>query len=191
MNNNISFKSLIRPVTTADFNKTITYIGKNRAVNSPWTVKETVKDSSAYTRHIFDCSVLGLTDGINVTMLHICPTKKENKDFRKIKDYLMQKVDLYNPNLQGFLFGSQKGEFSVLSDNLYNNLLNFIKKYNIPITEIAKAKEYTDVAYQSKTDEWLISSFSINEGLSKGKSSQEVLKDVFKKIEISELDEIV
>ena len=188
---NISFKSGIRPVTTAHFNQVASTIGSKYAVNYPWTVKQTIKAPAAYTRYVFDCTVLGLTDGENVTMLHICPTKEENKDFQKIKDYLLQKIDLYNPNLQALLFGSQNDKILTLSANLYNNLCNFIKKYNIPLTEIAKAKEYADIAYQAKTDEWIISSHSINENISKGKSSEDALKETFQKISISELDEIV
>jgi len=189
--NNISFKSSIKPVTRSEFYKITNTIGRKNFVDYPWTVKETIQARSAYTNNVFDCTVLGLTDGEKVTLLHLCPTKGENKDFNKIINFIEEKVDLKNSFLQALLLGSQEKSLSKSSATLYNKLLALITKYNIPTTQLACAKEYTDVAYQSNTDEWIVTSYKISRGVEDKNPPEEILRDVFKKVIISDTDEII
>ena len=82
--NNISFKSTIKPITKEQFNKIVLNYGLKNSVDYPWTVKETIISKNAYTEGVYDCTVCGIKDGINIILMHICPTRKENYFFSKI-----------------------------------------------------------------------------------------------------------
>ena len=79
--NDISFTSRIRHCTKNEFNMVANRIGVKNYVGYPWTIKESVCSDSAYTRSIADCIVCGITDGLKVLLIHLCPTNAENFDF--------------------------------------------------------------------------------------------------------------
>ena len=174
--NNISFQSRIRACSKSEFSRVTAGFAK-KSVNYPWTVKESVIADKAYTKDVFDCTVCGITDGLNVLLMHICPTVKENLNFKKIEKFILDKIDVNNPDLQGFLLGSVQA-CGLYSGELFEKFEDFMNKYRIPFSKFQGSEDYSDVAYSSTTDEWLI-------------CSPKSLKNQFRKIEISDLDEIV
>lgn len=155
--NNISFQSKIRPVNREQFYKSIYSHPMNASVEYPWTVKETVYATKANTTGVLDCTVLGLTDGIKVFLMHICPTRKENYYFSKIADYIKEKIDLKNPNLQGFLLGSKANLRDCSGELLFNNFEKFLKENNIVYSKFKGGPCNSNVAYSAEKDEWIIS----------------------------------
>ena len=81
---NITFTSRIRPVTRAEFSRVILSYGDKNFVGYPWTLKESVLSNKAYTKDIADCSVCGITDGLKVLLIHLCPTEKINFQFNTL-----------------------------------------------------------------------------------------------------------
>ena len=188
MINNISFKSKIRPVSANEFEKIASAIEPKNFVNSPWTINESVKATKAVTKGIYDCSVLGITDGLKVFLMHICPTKPENEDFDKIKGFIKDNIGFYNSNLQAVLLGSQT--FGRRSKKLFENLKNLMSDLNIPCSTLMNSWEYFDVLYDSQEDEWMISCHPIERCLEEGMTnSEEIIKKAFFKVELSSLDE--
>jgi hypothetical protein len=90
---NISFQSRIKPVSKSEFRQLTSAYGKKSFVDYPWTVKESVLGKQAFTKGVFDCTVCGITDGLKVLMLHICPTREENSNFSKIIDFIKKKIE--------------------------------------------------------------------------------------------------
>lgn len=191
---NVSFTSLIKPVSRKDFSKAISSIDRKNSVNYPWTIKDSVKASGAYTTGVCDCTVLGITDGKDVLMMHLCPANVANKEnlFNiEIRRFLSQNIKRNNPDLQAILVGSRDYKDS---QTLYEKLAEVVHDYNIPLSELKLSADNCsiDAAYSSKTDEWLIACNKIDKYLREGvKNSTEILKSIFKKVDISELDEIV
>lgn len=155
--NNISFQSKIRPVNREQFYKSIYSHPMNASVEYPWTVKETVYATKANTTGVFDCTVLGLTDGIKVFLMHICPTRKENYYFSKIADYIKENIDLKSSKLHGFLLGSKANLRDCSSELLFNNFEKFLKENNIIYSKFKGGPCNSNVAYSAEEDEWIIS----------------------------------
>ena len=188
MNNTLSFKSTIRPISAQEFSKKALTISPKNFVNSPWTINESVKAVSAVTKGVFDCSVLGITDGKKVFLMHICPTKPQNQDFEPIKEYIKENINTKDPNLQAVLLGSQI--FCRKSQNLFENLKNLMAEIDIPCSTLRNCREYFDVLYDSIKDEWCISCEPIENCLREEKmSSEEIIKGSFYQVELSSFDE--
>lgn len=189
---NIVFQSRIRPVSPSMFNKTIKGFGEKVYVDYPWTVRESVFSEKAYTKDVFDCSVCGITDGLKVLLLHICPTMEENENFLKIENFIKNTIDLKNPDLQGFVLGSKKMPIvNDYSGKLFDSFVRFLKKHKIPTTELKGGLHTHNVAYSSQTDEWLISTpLLANEEISKSIGAKNFLDKVFDKVKISKKDEV-
>lgn len=189
---NISFKSKIRLVPSAEFHRAAFVIGEKNFVKAPWTIKQSVLSNGAYTTDILDCTVCGLTDGQKVLLNHICPTHYANKDFNQIAEFIKSKIDLTNQFLQGFILGSKPNcSASPRSTTMFDNFVEFLQKYNIPFSEFKGGPYENNVAYSSLNDEWLISNKSINDKMKKNfKTPYPVLDSIFDKVQISEEDEI-
>ena len=188
MTNNISFKSRFRPVLSNEFARISSSVAKKNFVNSPWTINESVKAIKAVTTGIYDCSVLGITDGTKVFLMHICPTKPQNEDFEKIKEFIINNTENNDQPLQAALFGSQT--YGRRSTKLFENLKNLMSELNIPCSFFKNCWEYFNVLYDSNKDEWCISCVPIERCLIDGKTnSEEILKKAFFKVELSPLDE--
>lgn len=187
--NDITFTSSIRLVKTDLFNKTVSAIPKNHFVAAPWTCKESVKAAEAYTNRIMDCTLCGITDGKDVFMMHICPTENENKHFAKIKEYLKERIDLNNPDLQGFLLGARDYPDDKSSVALFDKFVELFKSLKIPFSRFKGSDNSNslNVAYFSSKDEWLISSYPIDKFVGK-KPSEELLKSVFQNVKLSNED---
>lgn len=188
MAGNISFKSRIRPILGNEFAKISSTIAETNFVNSPWTIKESVKATRAVTTGVFDCSVLGITDGLKVFLLHLCPTNPENEKFDEIKNFIVNNLDTKTSNLKAALFGSQY--YGRRSTKLFDNLKNLMTELKIPCSTFRQCWEYFNVLYDSNKDEWCVSSLPIECSLTSGKTdSEEILKKAFYKIELSPFDE--
>lgn len=188
MNNSITFKSTFRPVRTVEYREIAARIDKKFFVDFPWTIKESVKAAQAKTTNIYDCSVLGISDGKDVLLMHLCPTIKENEDFNKIKNFIMKKIKIDNPDLQAVLIGSQESQPG--SKKLFDFLQSIMDKWNISTSIFNTCRDDVHVAYQSKTDEWIISSLEIDKLIKEDKlSSAEIFERSFEHVKLSSLDE--
>ena len=188
MQKNVSFKSAIKPVSAKEYAAAVVRIGQKKSVAHPWTLNESVKADSAYSTGIFDCTLCGITDGENVLMMHLCPDVQSNHNFSGIFRYIAQNIDLKNPQLQGFLLGSQ---LKKISAQIYTKFVDFFKNYNIPFSEFKIGLEKTNVAYVKEQDLWLISSLKIDKMLNKSVNSETIINKMFQKSSICEFDEII
>ena len=107
MENNITFTSIIRPVKKSVFDKAAGHISSKNFVDYPWNCSQSVRGQESYTTGVLDCTMCGITDGQDVFMMHICPTKKENSNFSKIKDFMLNKIDFKNKDLSAFVIGAK------------------------------------------------------------------------------------
>ena len=187
MAQNISFKSTFRPVNNLEYAKITARIDNKFFVDFPWTIKKSVKASKAKTSMVFDCSVLGINDGKEVLMLHLCPTVKENLDFNKIKNFILKKIKIDNPNLQAVLLGSQKNWDE--SKRLNDFLFGLMNKWNIPCSIFNTSKNSFNVAYDSNVDEQYITSLDISKALDEGFDSEKIFKSEFDTVKLTSLDE--
>ena len=157
--NNISFTSLINCKSFFDFNNFVAPMQNNSFVKSPWTLKESVLAQDVFTRRVLDCTVCVISDGEKALMLHINPNCDDAKEFYKIENYITDKIDLSNPDLQGFLLGGNNKSSSMdRSYDLFEKFEKFLDKVNIPYTALKGTKGETAVAYSSTKDEFVITS---------------------------------
>ncbi len=187
--NNLQFKSKIRPINYLKYREIIDKMGKNVEVKPPWTLAESIKNKNAFSTNIIDCTVCGLTNGQDVLMLHICPTVEKNKNFSKIKDFILKNFDVTSYDTRGFLVGSQKNNmYSQFSDTLFQNFVNFMEKFEIPFSQFRGTKKVpVHVAYSSTRDEWLLSNPIVNPY----RYDLESLKMSFDDIKIDKGDELI
>lgn len=187
--NNLQFKSKIRPINYLKYREIIDKMGKNVEVKPPWTLAESIKNKNAFSTNIIDCTVCGLTNGQDVLMLHICPTVEKNKNFSKIKDFILKNFDVTSYDTRGFLVGSQKNNmYSQFSDTLFQNFVNFMEKFEIPFSQFRGTKKVpVHVAYSSTRDEWLLSNPIVNPY----RCDLESLKMNFDDIKIDKGDELI
>ena len=190
--NNISFKSRIRPVGNWEFQGLTSGFSKSQYVNYPGTVKGSLFSEKTITKKVYDCTVCGITDGLKVLMLHICPTKKENENFGNIINFIKTHIDLKNSNLQGFLFGSRKNTPDNRSGKIFENFEKFMRENNIPYSKIKGSSTFSDVAYSSETDEWLIKHEKMGsaEAIADCKNPLNFFTNYFDEVKISDLDEV-
>ena len=186
----VSFKAKIRPVTVSEFtrHRMLTF----HKVDYPWTANETVKATKAYTTDIYDCTAGGIVDSHNnVVMFHICPTQKENSDFDNIEKHIMGMVDEGNNNLSGFLVGSL--DLFRDSSMMFKKLHRMLKNHNIPTTILRGTKEQrTDILYNAKKDEWLVTNHNINQKIHNGQNTPEtILSDSFDEVILSNKDTLM
>lgn len=189
---NISFKSRIRLVPPGEFQRAAASIGRKNFVDAPWTIKQSILANKAYTTDVLDCTVCGLTDGQKVLLNHICPTMLENRNFEKIANFIKEKIDLTNKDLQGFVLGSKPYlASSPDSPVLFDKFVKLLEKYNIPASTFKGGPFVNNVAYSSVKDEWLISNPFISESFKKEASSPaELFQKTFDNVAVSDADEI-
>jgi hypothetical protein len=189
---NIAFSARIRPASLSEYTKEISeiYMKPSSYVKYPWTAKEIIKAPKAYTDGIMDCTAGGITDGHDVVMFHLCPSFAVNKDFDNIREVIKSKLDLSSSKLSGFLLGSDK-KFPD-SRQLFEKLKKFMSDLKIPTTCIGGNKgESTNLVYNSKKDEWIISNFRINQGLHVGTTNpEELLKSSYEDVFIAPQDKL-
>lgn len=183
----ISFGLSISPVKANELNKIAQQIGRENGVYHPWTIEQSVKAPNAFTTNVIDCSACLITDGQEVLMMHLDPSKESNHFFYFIFDYIKRKIDLNSKDLQAVLIGSKNNK---RSQDIYTKFQQFLKDYSIPYTQLKDGKTPTSVAYKSSTDTVYVSNLTMDKMLKKGASPFEALKKSFQKVEISDCDEI-
>ncbi len=188
--NNVSFTSLISPKCSFDFDHFVLPMTDKRYVKYPWTLKESVLDKDVYTKNVLDCTVCVISDGEKALMLHINPNSEDAKDFYKIENYITDKIDLSNPNLQGFLLGGNNNTSSITkSYDLFNNFEKFLNKVKIPYTSLKGTKGETAVAYSSVKDEFVITSTArVNFDKYEEKTPLRWLQSMFESVKIASHD---
>lgn len=187
---NLSFTSRIRPVGVCDFYTAARKIGERGNAKPPWTIAESVFNKDVFTSGVIDCTVCGITDGDKALLVHICPTARENRNFSKIENYIMAKLEFMNQEyLQGFLLGSQGNEPRE-SRVLFNKFKGLMERLNIPTSIFRAADDDVNLAYISNKDEWIISTKDVP-ALLKDRSSEEAIHDIFEEVKLSKFDEIV
>ena len=189
MTNNISFQGTYRAITKAEFGRKTINLPRGCNVRYPWTTKESVRATKAYTTGTIDCSVLGISNGQDVFLMHLCPTNPKNSNFKQIKNFILEHIDRESKYLEAALFGSQ--DYSAKSQKLNKNLLDLMKSLGIPCSIFKCASDEFDVAYSSIEDEWCVSSDAIDYLLNEKKvSSKDALQTTFKEIRLSHVDEL-
>lgn len=193
--NNISFQSKIRITTQSEFR---TLVNREFAkVDYPWTIKESVCAQKASTDGIYDCTTMGVTDGLKVLLFHICPTVSQNKNFKQLESQITENIiNKMNLNcVQGFILGSKKNNIdSPRSDELFNIMEGLLKKLHIQFSKF-KGGDYTNnIAYDSTKDEWIIGS-NIFDLLNIPKKSilgtpYNAAKRIFEQVKIADCDEL-
>lgn len=183
----ITFTSVIRPVSLYNYNKLITDISTNVNI---WEIKGAKKGLSAKTDRIMDCTCLGITDGESVYLMHIIPELSSDKNyFAKIIETIKKNIDLSCKYLQALLVGSKN--YSRKSQIGYNNFARFLKENKIPYSEFKGGESIHKVAYKTTNDEWLITNYDIDRLITNGKyDSMELLQKSFDKVHINQLDDV-
>ena len=184
----VSFKAKIRPVTASEFTRSRT-LTRHR-IDYPWTVNETVRAKKAYTTDIYDCTAGGIVErnSKKVVMFHICPTQKENMDFDNIEKHIMSLVEDDSTNLSGFLVGSL--DMFRDSSMMFKKLHRMLTSHNIPTTVLRGTKEQrTNILYNAKKDELLVTNHNINQKIHNGEKSPEtILSESFDEVSLSNID---
>lgn len=193
-NSDVSFSSRIKLVHADRFAKEITDI--KHSINFPWTAGEIIKADSAFTKGIMECTAGGIVNGKNVVMFHISTADINNK-FMIIENVIKDKLNIKNraSNLQGFLLGSHRESRDYYSARNFKRLEEFMQKLKIPYSKFQGHTELcnnSDIAYKSKTDEWLISNKTFSKIIDKAPSSlRRLLPECFDTINISPKDTLV
>lgn len=123
-NSHINFTSNIRVVNLREFSKEIATISSQNVAKKPWTAKEIIKASEAYTTGICECTAGGITNGTDVVMFHIS-RGPENDDFSVIERTLLKKLNILSPEARvglAVLKGLASVFFpcDVISENIHN-----------------------------------------------------------------------
>ena len=183
----ISFTSVIKPVSSGTFNKMTSDIHNN--VNL-WNLNGAKKGISAKTDRIMDCTALGITDGKDVFIMHIIPDLSSNNTyFKTIANKIKDTMDMTSGYLQAILVGSKS--YSLQSQIGYNNFARFLKENKIPYSELKGGDTVHKIAYKSKTDEWLVSNNDIDSLIQSGETDSKKLLEIgFDKVRICKLDEL-
>lgn len=188
MLNNISFTSLIKPVNQKEYLEVLKGYPSNCASVYPWTVNQGVYSERVYTRGIYDCSGLLITDGVKALLLHLCPDMETNKNFATIERYLNNNISLMQKSLQAFLTGSNSNKGSY---DLFNNLKKYLIKHKIPTSELQDAGQFeVSFAYRSDNDTIHICLENAEHFVTEGLSDSAILKKYFKNVSIAECDEV-
>lgn len=186
--NNISFTSILTPVTKNEFFKISASIGYDSVVDYPYSVSSSVVKQNVRTNNICDCTACLVTDGEKALLMHLLPSTSANHDTNRVYNYISQNFNLHNNNnLQAVLVGSHMYK---ASQNIINNFIKFFNKFKIPTTILKTGLSPTDIAYKTSTDKVYITNNEITEALRKGKSKTEALNSGFNYTKISEADEI-
>ena len=189
---NVSFGSNIKLVSNSIFKHKTSSGYKN--VNYPWTIKQSVCAAKASTDRIFDCTALGITDGNQVLLLHICPTEPKNFNYKNIEKFIKDNIfKKLNPEyLQGFILGSKANNInSPNSTKLFDFLEGVLKKLNIPYSKFKGGNYENNLAYNSINDEWIIGNYLLD-NVSRGVfgNVENAAKKIFDEIEIAKTDNL-
>lgn len=151
-NNNISFNSKIKLLTSEQFNVILRENSSSlQKVDYPWTIETLKKGTLLYTDKIMDCIVLCLTNGVGSLLAHLGIRDKKRAQIDNVNEFninnieanLLNKFDLASNGIHGFIFGGMQIQEEPTAGNTPQ--LNLIKilfeKYKIPYSIIAARKD--------------------------------------------------
>lgn len=185
----ISFTSVLKPVTSSKFSKITASFSQDGFVDYPWTISSSRIKPDVYTNHVCDCSVCLITDGKKGLLMHLLPSYSGNHDEKRIFDFIDHNFNLENNNhLQAVLLGSHPYKSS---QNIFNYFKKILDKFKIPTTVLKTGNSPTDIAYKTAKDEIYISNKEITDALREGKNNLEALNLGFKEVAISPCDEVI
>lgn len=183
----ISFTSAIHPVSLKEFSRKAASIGEKYFVDFPWSMEQAVKAEKATTRGVNDCTMFGISDGREILMEHLCPDIELNHSTYFLKQHIARYIDTKSPFNQAVVIGSKPDK---KSQSVYSNVINMLKYFNIPYTELKISETPVNIAYISSSDEYLLSSSSIDNLIKKGLDNETIINKTFKKVNISNDDYI-
>ena len=190
MNNycsNITFTSKITPVTLKDFNKISRSVGIDNLAGYPWVLGTSAKGTSVYTKDVLNCCVCLITNGEKALLMHLNPCRSQNHDFDSVLRYVKKHIDVGSKNLHAILLGSKNVPKSL---ELFGKFKEMLFSLNIPFSVFKNGKMTTHAAYSAKTDEFFISSESIDYMLNRGLDNAKSIKNAFEKVELNKIDYI-
>lgn len=182
----ITFTSRITAVKTTDFSRYTSSFTRNAYVDFPWNISSSRVATDVFTDHIADCTSCLITDGKKALLMHLCPSNENNHNINKIFNYISNNLN-FNDNLQAVLVGSQPEKESL---DIFNKIKNLLKQLNIPTSIFQTGKARTHLAYRTCKDEVIISSNHIDSEILQGKNNENVLKNSFEYVKISDYDEV-
>jgi len=188
----INFKSYVKYCGSNEFAREINSIGKKFSVDYPWTIGDRKIGRSAYTKNIQDCTILGVTDGIKVLLLHLCPTDKTNWNKKKILSLIKENFDIASGYVQGFLLGSKpNSKNSPKSKEFFDYVKSVPDELKIPYSAFRGGYYIHDVAYNGDKDTWFISNELMRNGAFREMSPKAKTNYLFDESVLAETDEYV
>lgn len=186
-----NFKSTIRLVNPDTYLRAINRIYFCNVV-FPWTIKESKFAKDLFTRKIYDCTAVGITNGLDAFLMHICPTEPKNYDFTKIRDYLLKYIDsMRNEYIQGFVLGGKANiHNSPRSMEFFDNFVNIFKQEGVPASIFKGGNYENDIAYFTVNDTWLINNERTDRLHNVFKNPMDALKNIFDEVNVCGLDEL-
>ena len=147
----------IKPMIPKLFNEFVSQIRGIKSVDHPWTIKETVRAHSAYTRCVDDCTSIGVINKDGITLAHLHYGKDANTTFNQVKDEFVKRIDLNATDNHGFVLGSNP-RFTQ-SPLFFDNWSRFLEELKIPCSLFkGKAKSAgKNIAYVKEFDTLVIS----------------------------------
>ncbi|MBO6087780.1 hypothetical protein J6P92_05480 [bacterium] len=183
----ISFTSLLTPVTSNEFAKRTASVNRDGVVDYPWSIASSRVAKDVITYRICDCSACLITDGEKALLKHLLPANEDNHNFKKVFKFISDNMDLNNPNLQAVLVGSKP---TAPSRDIFNKFLELLNGLHIPTTILKDGKGPTHIAYRTCTDEVLISNPKIDQLLNKKANNRDAIYNGFEYVKISNCDYI-
>ena len=188
-----SFQSTIQIVNPEEFAVAVQRISNNE-VKFPWTINGSRLSIDVYTRGVYDCGVVGITNGKEAFLMHICPTEVANSNFTKIRDFILEKIRyMRNEYVQGFVLGGKADiscQSSPKSMEYADNYCEIFKHEGIPFTKLLGGKDWNDVAYFTEKDMWLIGNIQSAQLRNAYRDNPAAAaKSIFDKVDLCEFDE--
>ena len=190
--NEISFKQRIVLTTKTGYQRARRCIPEKNVINYPWRKEQSVLSESVASPFIKDCAFLGISDGQNVLGLHLNPLDPLNKMFSSITNFIKNKIDVKNPDLEAIVIGGKAP--CIAGEDSYkqiDNIVKFLEDENIPYTLLKGGMGERDVCYSSQTDTWVIGTDTVNrlDPYRRG-SAMDIFKEIFSEVKVSPKDEI-
>lgn len=183
----ISFTSIIKPVTKQDYAKFTASINRSHFVDYPWGVYSSVVKPDVATGYICNCTACLITDGQKAMLMHLLPSSRANHNPERISKFINNHFKIPDKNLQAVVVGSHPEKES---QDIFNIFMNFLDKFKIPTTILKTGRAPTDIAYKTSTDEVVITNKYIDLCLIAGRSKQNALETGFEHVKISDRDEL-
>ena len=119
--------------------------------------------------------------------MHLNPETKLNHSLYYLKNHVAQNINPKKLSNHAILIGSKNTK---KSQDIYMKLVEILKYFNIPFSELKIANNPLHVAYKTSDDEWIITSSTINKLLKNKIDNKFLINKIFKKVNINKGDHI-